>query len=258
MKQLIIPVLLLMIVLGACKKNSDSAVPDTHGNFMFVNAAPGNLQFDILLDTINFASSVKYGDIVGYKSYRAQKYNLIITKPGDPKSVYFTKQVFLRNNRYYSAYLSADSALQNYIVLITEDNLTSLGPGTAKFRVLNSSQAFQPNRAPYGMDIRLNVNLKNPALTDTTSPFYRDTFPRFFSSLYYPSLTDFIPLYKDSAYQMMVNPIDLRANANPTVLKAFPFPAAGMRTQEGKVYTLITTGYPLDPARFNTIIVTHN
>ncbi|MFY0253807.1 DUF4397 domain-containing protein [Chitinophaga sp. 30R24] len=228
MKYLIIPIIIVVGLLGACKKNSDSAVPDTHSSFMFVNAVP-NSEFNVMLDTINFASNVGYGTVTPYKSYRAQKYNVIITLSGQPVAL-FNVQLFLRNKRYYTAFLGADSAVQQLSLIITEDDMSSLGTGTAKFRVIDFSQGFKPNRTPLGMDV------------------YSGAAPLFFRGLTAPSQTAFAPLYGDSAYTINFRYVD-----SSLVLKSFTLP-----TQTGKVYTLVTTGYPLDSTRFNILKVTHN
>jgi hypothetical protein len=230
MKYLIIPVIILLVMLGACKKNSDSAVPDTHGNFLFVNAIPNNWQFDVRLDTNKFASNVGYGMNTGYKSYRAQKYNLIITRSGQPNVVLYNAEIFLRNNRYYSAYLGADSAMANLLLIATEDDLSNPGEGLAKFRVINFAQAFKPNRTPLGIDV------------------LSDTFPRFFRGLTFPAQTGFAPIAGDSTYK-----INFRWADSSKVLTTFNLPA-----KTGKAYTLISNGYPLDTTRFKVLMVQHN
>lgn len=230
MKHLIIPVLVLLVILGACKKNSDSAVPDTHGNFLFVNAAPDDDQFNVMLDTLSVATNVGYGTNTGYKSFRAQKYNLIITESRQPGVAVYQGQIFLRNNRYYSAYVGADSAGAKTLI-VTEDDLSAPAPGMSKFRVINFAQGFRPNRTPLGIDV------------------YSDTLPRFFRGLTYPALTAFAPLYGDSAHYK----INFRWTDSSKVLKTFD-----MSTQAGKVYTLISNGYPLDPAKFNMLLIQHN
>ncbi|MDR6566875.1 protein of unknown function [Chitinophaga ginsengisegetis] len=230
MKHLIIPVLVLLVILGACKKNSDSAVPDTHGNFMFVNAVPGNDQFNVMLDSLPVASNIGYGANTGYKSFRAQKYNLIISNTRQPGVALYRGQIFLRNNHYYSAYVGADSA-GNQILIATEDDLSAPAAGMSKFRVINFAQAFRPNRTPLGMDV------------------YSDTLPRFFRGLTFPAQTGFAPLYGDSAHYK----INFRWSDSLRVLKTFD-----MATQAGKIYTLVSNGYPLDPARFNVLLIQHN
>jgi Domain of unknown function (DUF4397) len=230
MKHLIIPVLVLLVILGACKKNSDSAVPDTHGNFLFVNAAPDDDQFNVMLDTFTVATNVGYGANTGYKSFRAQKYNLIITESRQPGVAVYQGQIFLRNNRYYSAYVGADSAGAKTLI-VTEDDLSAPVAGQSKFRVINFAQAFRPNRTPLGIDV------------------YSDTFPRFFRGLTFPALTTFAPLSGDSAHYK----INFRWVDSSKVLKTFD-----MATQAGKIYTLISNGYPLDPARFNVLLIQHN
>jgi len=232
MKYLIIPVIIVLALLGACKKNSDSAVPDTHGNFMFVNAVPDPAAvFNIKLDTINFASNVAYKTNTGYKSYRAQKYNLVITNANQPSVILYNGEIFLRNNRYYSAYLGADSTKKFLSLIVTEDDMTSLGPDKAKFRVIDFSEGFKANRTPLGIDI----------LTRGV---------RMFRGLTFPAQTAFAPLRADSnqVYTINFNYVD-----SSKLLKTAQLP-----TQVGKVYTLITTGYPLDSNRMEVLNIQHN
>ncbi|MBO9727792.1 MAG: DUF4397 domain-containing protein [Chitinophaga sp.] len=229
MKYLIIPIIIGLTLLGACKKNSDSAVPDTHGNFMVVDALPNGVQYDIRLDTIAFASNVGYKTVTGYKSYRAQKYNLIITPAGQPGVILYNNGIFLRNNRYYTAFLGGDS-LKNPLLIITEDDLTPARGDSAKFRVIDLSQGFKPNRTPLGMDVLSGVG------------------PIIFKGLAFPSQTAFAPLVGDSAYAIRFKYVD-----SSLTLRYHPLP-----TQKGKVYTLVTAGYPLDSARFNILTIQHN
>ncbi|MBS0026675.1 DUF4397 domain-containing protein [Chitinophaga sp. 22321] len=237
MKYLIIPVIIVLALLGACKKNSDSAVPDTHGNFMFVNAVPDPAAvFNVKLDTINFASNVTYKTSTGYKSYRAQKYNLIITSASQPSNILYNGEIFLRNNRYYSAFLGADSTKRLLSLIVTEDDMTSLGPDKAKFRVIDFSEGFKANRTPLGIDI-LDI-------------LWRDT-ARVFRGLTFPAQTYFAPLRADSNQVHTIN--FTYVDSSKLVLKSMKLP-----TQAGKVYTLITTGYPLDPARMEVLTIQHN
>ncbi|RFS21031.1 DUF4397 domain-containing protein [Chitinophaga silvatica] len=228
MKYLLIPVVIIFVFLGACKKDSDGAVPDTHGHFMFVNAVPGSEIFSVRLDSLPIGS-LAYGENSGYKTYRAQKYNVIITANSNPNVILYNQELFLRNNRFYSAYLGADSTNRGLWMFLMEDDLTPAPDGQAKFRVMDFSQAFNANRTSLGIDV------------------YSDT-SRFFRGLTAPSFSGFAPLFQDSIYQLNFRPMD-----SSRILKTISFP-----TQTGKIYTLITTGYPLDPARFNTITVQHN
>lgn len=233
MKHLIIPVLVLLVIIGACKKNSDSAVPDTHGSFLFVNAAPGNVQYNVKLDTFSVGNNIGYGTNTGYKSLRAQKYNLIIADSRQPDKELLRAQIYLRNNRYYSAFLGADSVGAT-LLIITEDDLSDPGAGLAKFRLINFAQGFRPDRSPLLMDL------------------YSDTLPRFFNRIPFPAQTGFAPLYGDSAHYK----INFRSSDSSNTSKALK--TVDMATQTGKIYTLISNGYPLDPARFNVLVIQHN
>lgn len=230
MKYLIIPIIIGLVLLGACKKNSDSAVPDTHGSLMFVNAAKiSDTLFNVWLDSIDFASNVGYKTSTGYKSFRAQKYNLIITTAGNPGNKLYNQQIFLRNNRYYTAFLGVDTTGRGLVLTITEDDLTVLS-NQAKFRVIDFSQGFKPNGTPLGIDV------------------YSDTLPRFFRGIGFPSQTDFASITGDSTYT-----INFRWTDSLKVLKSYKLPA-----QTGKVYTLITTGNPLDSTKMDVLQVNHN
>ncbi|GEP90029.1 hypothetical protein CTE07_16740 [Chitinophaga terrae (ex Kim and Jung 2007)] len=218
-----------MIFLGACKKDSDSAVPDTHSNFMFVNAVPGNDAFTVRLDTMEIGT-LKYGENSGYKTYRAQKYNVTITSSLNPNVVLYNQELFLRNNRYYSAYLGADSTNRGLWLFLLEDDLSPTPEKEARFRVIDFSQGVMDNRATAALDV------------------VSDPIQRFFRGLTAPSYTAYARVYGDSAYVL-----SLKLRDSSKVLKTVPFP-----TKSGKTYTLITTGYPTDPARFNTITIQHN
>ena len=230
MKHLIIPVIIVLALLGACKKSSDSAVPVTQSSFMFFNAVPGDEMFNVMLDTINFASNVPYATSTGYKSYRAQKYNLTVAAASQPSRIIFRQEIFLRNNRSYTAFLGADSTNRQLVLFTTEDDMTSLGADKAKFRVIDFSQGSKANTTPLGIDV------------------YSDTVPRFFRGLTFPSITAFAPIFGDSNYVMNFRWVD-----SSKVLKSFP-----LATETGKVYSLVTTGYPLDSARFHILLVKHN
>ena len=230
MKHLIIPVIIVLALLGACKKSSDSAVPVTQSSLMFFNAVPGDELFNVMLDTIDFASNVPYATSTGYKSYRAQKYDLTVTAASQPSRVIFRQQIFLRNNRFYTAFLGADSTNRQLVLFTIEDDLTPLGPDKAKFRVIDFSQATKPNLTPLGIDV------------------YADTFPRFFRGLAFPSLTGFAPISGDSNYVINFRWVD-----SSKVLKSFP-----LASETGKVYSLVTTGYPLDSSKFHILLVKHN
>ena len=114
-------------------------------------------------------------------------------------------------------------------MIVTEDDL-AVPAGQAKFRVIDFSQGFKPNRTPLGIDV------------------YSDTFPRFFRGLTFPSQTDFVPITGDNTYTL-----NFRWTDSLKVLKSYKLPA-----QTGKVYTLITTGYPLDSTRMDVLQVNHN
>lgn len=232
MKYLIIPIIIVLALLGACKKNSDSAVPDTHGSFMFVNAVPSDVLFDVMLDTMHFASNVAYKTNTGYKSYRAQKYNLIITDVTNPASPHLlvNQEIFLRNNRYYSAFIGADTSKNGLSLIVSEDDLTPQPPDQARFRVIDFSQGFKNNGSPLGIDI-LTGNI------------------RVFRGLTFPAQTAFVPLRADSnAYTINFNYVD-----SSKLLKSFQLP-----TQVGKVYTLVTTGNPLDSNKMEVLNIQHN
>ncbi|PSL47504.1 uncharacterized protein DUF4397 [Chitinophaga niastensis] len=231
MKQLILPVIIVLALLAACKKNSDSSIPVTQSNFMFFNAVPGNAQFNILLDSLPVATNVGYGVGTGYKQFRAQNYNLYIYDTRTPNNLMYGGQINLRNKRFYSAYLGADSTGLQLALRITEDDLSSPGAGTAKFRVVDLSQAFTPNRSVLGIDV------------------YSDTFPRFFRGITFTALTPFATVYGDSNYTKL----NFRWTDSTKVLQQYH-----LSTQAGKVYTLVTTRYPLDSLNFKIFTIQHN
>ncbi|CAL1520190.1 DUF4397 domain-containing protein [Chitinophaga sp. MM2321] len=231
MKQLTLSVIIVLALLAACKKDSDSSIPVTQSNFLFFNGVPGTAQFGVLLDTMVLSSNIGYGENTGYKQYRAQKYNIYLYNTLTPGTLLPGGEINLRNGRFFSAYLSVDTVAKQYLLRTTEDDISSLGKGTAKFRIMNLSQTFKANQSPLGIDV------------------YSDTFPRIFTNITFTTLTPFAAVGGDSAYTLNFR----RPDTPVVVLKKLPF-----QTETGKVYTLITSGNALDTATFRIFTIQHN
>ncbi|MCW3467671.1 DUF4397 domain-containing protein [Chitinophaga nivalis] len=230
MKQWILPVLVILGLLAACKKDSDSSIPVTASHIMFFNGVPGTATFSVLLDTLEAASEVSYGKSTSYKSFRAQKYNLYIYDTRNPERKMYVQQINLRNGRYYSVFLGVDSIGKTLTLRAVEDDLNPALADSSKFRVVNLSEAFRPNRQPLVMDIWSGKN------------------NRFFRGLGYTDISPYATVYADSTYDINFRWID-----SSLVFKQMP-----LRAQKGKIYTLVTTGHVLTAEKFQVFQVTHN
>lgn len=229
MKKLLIVVLGWLIVMTACKKNSDSAIPVTSSSFMFFNGIPGAV-FDIWLDTTQVAKGVAFGQNSPYRAMRAQLYNIFLVDQSNPGTRIPAGQINLRNKRFFSAYLGQDSANKVNIFRTVEDDLTPPAPGDMKFRIVSLSEAFRPNGQAVGMDLFSQFNL-------------------IFKGIGFTQFTQFAPLPGDSTYQF-----NFRRTDDSTIIpNRFAF-----KSQPGKIYTIVTVGNALSSATFKTFFITHN
>ncbi|HVI47388.1 MAG TPA: DUF4397 domain-containing protein [Chitinophaga sp.] len=234
MKQLILPVIAALLIFAACKKNSDTDIPVTRSSFMFFNGVEGT-QFKVMLDTNVITDKVAYSEYTAYKSFRAQKYNIYLYEANNPTQLINGGEINLRNNRYFSAYLFLDTARKQLLMRTTEDDLTSLGEGTGKFRVLNISQTYKPDKSAMNMDVVRINSVK------------RDTV-RYARAVSFATLTPFGAWPANSDDSLYFRWID-----STGVLKQIQFPV-----QAGKVYTLVTAGNLLDPTKFKVYTIQHN
>ncbi|MBC9912418.1 DUF4397 domain-containing protein [Chitinophaga varians] len=230
MKKLLIVVLGWLIVMTACKKNSDSAIPVTSSSFMFFNGIPDKV-YDIWLDTTQVATQVAFGKNSTYRSMRAQLYTMYLVDASDPgKTKQLIGQINLRNKRFFSAYIGYDSANKLNIFRTLEDDLTPPAPQDMKFRVVSLSYAFRPNGQAVAMDL-----------------FSQDN--RIFRGIGFTQFTPYITLPGDSVYHF-----NFRRTDDSTIIPSrFDFPS-----KPGKIYTMVTVGNALDAATFKTFTITHN
>lgn len=232
MKKLLIVVMGWLIVMTACKKDSDSAIPVTSSSFMFFNGIPGAV-YDIWLDSsgISVAKGVKFGENTPYIAVRAQMYTIYLQEQSDPSKTWIrVGQVNLRNKRSFSAYIGVDSANKLNIVRTVEDDLTPPPPDYMKFRVVSLSQSFRTNGQSLGMD-----------LFSQSTPYFR--------GIGFTQITPFTTLLGDSTYNF-----NFRRNDDTTVITN----KLDFKSQPGKIYTLVTVGNALSSTTFKTFTITHN
>lgn len=230
MKKLLIVVLGWLIVMTACKKNSDSAIPVTSSSFMFFNGIPGKI-YDIWLDTTKVATQVAFGKNSTYSSMRAQLYTMYLVDADDPaKTKQLVGQINLRNKRFFSAYIGYDSANKVNIFRTLEDDLTPTAPQDMKLRVVSLSYAFRSNGQAVTMDLFSQEN-------------------RIFRGIGFTQFTPYATLPGDSVYHL-----NFRRTDDTTIIPSrFDFPS-----KPGKIYTMVTVGNAQDAATFKTFTITHN
>jgi hypothetical protein len=222
MKQLFFSILIVALVITSCKKDSDSAIPVTSSGLMVFDAVPGNVKFDVVLDTISVFNDLGYGEHTGYKQFRARKYTLMIFQAGNRTTPLAGGEINLRNNRFYSAFLGVD--VNNALVLMaTEDVLD--GPktaGNAQLRVVDLS------------DTRYGTNSTRIQLD-----YYTDT-TKIFSRVSFGNITPFQEIKGDSLYKL-----DARwADSSLSILKKDKVPFSA---KANGIYTIVTSGNALDP-----------
>ncbi|QJB33523.1 DUF4397 domain-containing protein [Chitinophaga oryzae] len=230
MKKLLIVVLGWLMVMTACKKNSDSAIPVTSSSFMFFNGVP-DVTYDIWLDSTLIMKDLTFGQSTPYREMRAQLYTIYLIDHNRPKDTIRVGQINLRNKRLFSAYIAVDSANNGQrVVTAAEDDLTAPPAEHMKLRIVNLSWAFRPNGQSSSMD-----------LFSKTTPVFR--------GMGFSAVTEFATLPGDSTY-----PFNFRRNDDTTkVPNQFPF-----KSQSGKIYTVVMLGNALTSTLFRTFTITHN
>ncbi|SJZ47661.1 protein of unknown function [Chitinophaga eiseniae] len=229
MKKLLIVVLGWLIVMTACKKNSDSAIPVTASSFMFFNGVR-DVVYDIWLDTTLIMKNVAFGQSTPYREMRAQLYTIRVVDHNRPKDTIRVGQINLRNKRIFSTYVGFDSANTRLVAMAVEDDLTPAPPENMKLRIVNLSWAFRPNGQSATVD-----------LFSRTTPIFR--------GMGSPQFTNFAILPGDSTY-----PFNFRRNDDTTVVpNQFPFKA-----ETGKIYTVVLTGNAMTSTLFKTFTITNN
>jgi hypothetical protein len=153
MKQSIFFVCILWIAgLVACNgKDDDSAIPDTGSNINVFIAVPGG-HFDVALDTAFIGTDLGEGESTTYKSFRAQRYTLLIYAAGNHTMPLIGGQISMRNAYHYSAFLSVDHTNTLRLTAV-EDNLTPLPDKFAgKIRVVNLSDTYTSGAQSVNLD----------------------------------------------------------------------------------------------------------
>ncbi|MBC9934551.1 DUF4397 domain-containing protein [Chitinophaga qingshengii] len=229
MKKLLFVVMGWLIVMTACKKDSDSAIPVTSSNFMFFNGIPDAV-YDVLLDSIKIAQGVKFGTNTPYATLRAQMYTIYLIEAHRPKDTIRAGQINLRNKRSFSAYVGVDSANKVNVIRTLEDDLTPPPPDYMKFRVVSFSQSFRANGQSLAID-----------LFSRSSPYFR--------GIGFAQVTPVATLIGDSTYNF-----NFRRNDDTTVITS----TLDFKSQPGKIYTLVTVGNALSSTTFKTFTITHN
>ncbi|SHM08907.1 protein of unknown function [Chitinophaga jiangningensis] len=237
MKKFIIIAIAAMAILAACKKDSDSAIPQTSSNFMFFNGVP-NTTFGVLIDTVNISTGVAYGQSTTYRSFKAQAYNLYIYDVSKPNVLINFGQVNLRNGKHISTYLGIDTTNEvpnGLRMTLAEDDLSNVSGGQARYRVVDMSDTYKTNRnnkSALAMDFKV----------DTSRYVWG------FRAMQFTAFSDFKTIQGDSTYHLNVNWVDSTKR-----LGTFP-----MNLQKGKVYTYVATGNALDSLNFKVFVVQHN
>ncbi|MBV7531796.1 DUF4397 domain-containing protein [Chitinophaga sp. sic0106] len=237
MKKFLILAIAVMAILAACKKDSDSAIPQTSSNFMFFNGVPGS-SFGVLIDTVSISTGVAFGQSTTYRSFKAQAYNLYIYNTANPTQLISFGQVNLRNGKHISAYLGIDTTgaiPAGLRMVLAEDDLSGVPGQQARYRVVDMSDTYKTNR-----------NNKSSLAMDFNVDTSRYVWG--FRAMQFTSYSDFKTIHADSTYKLNVNWVDSSKR-----LGTFP-----MDLKNGKVYTFVATGNALDSLNFKVFMVQHN
>ncbi|WP_291909746.1 DUF4397 domain-containing protein [Chitinophaga sp. CB10] len=237
MKKFLVMALAAMALMAACKKDSDSAIPQTSSNFMFFNGVP-NTTFGVLIDSVRISSGVPFGQATAYRSFKAQAYNLYLYNTAAPNVLINFGQVNLRNGKYISTYLGIDTtnAIPGGLRLtLAEDDLSAVPAQQARYRVVDMSDTYKTlrnNKTALAMDFRV----------DSSRYIYG------FRAMQFTAFSTFKTIRGDSSYKLNVNWVD-----STKQLGTFP-----MNLQSGKVYTFVATGNALDSLNFKVFAIQHN
>lgn len=218
-------VLVLLFAAIACSKDSESDIPDTRGGLMVFQMIPGDVKFDVMLDTVTLGSNMAFGDNTGsYKEFRAQKYNLFVYLAGNHTAPIMGGELNLRHGKNLSAFLTVDHNDTLQVFVTEDDNTPSTIAGNARMRVINLSDPYRKvgtgnNQQQLPLDFYLEY-------VDKKS----------------------VPVFKSLTYGTVTEPAEIRAGNrrldinwvdSSKILQSVSF-----RADSGKVYTMITTGDP--------------
>lgn len=151
MQRLFFACILMLTGIVACNSDGDTAIPSTSSNINVFIAVPGE-QYDIAIDTAIIGSNLGVGESTSYKSFRAQRYTLSIYPAGNHDTALIAGQISLRNDYYYSVFLSKDhtGALR---LLAVRDQLTPLPDAlTGKIRIVNLSDTYNSGGQSVNLD----------------------------------------------------------------------------------------------------------
>jgi hypothetical protein len=235
MKQSIFFVCILWIAgFVACNKNGDdSAIPDTASNINVFIAVPGG-HFDVAIDTAFIGSNIGEGESTGYKSFRAQRYTLLVYAAGNHTTPLIGGQISMRNAFHYSAFLSIDHTNTLRLTAV-EDKLTPLpDKSRGEIRIVNLSDTYNSSAQS------LNLDFSAFDLKDTTR----------FQNLNYLGVTPFAQIDIGSYNR------DIRsANTTQSLLGKIE-PA--LTVEEGKFTSWIVYGNALVSDSFKLAEFKHN
>jgi hypothetical protein len=207
--------ILALLFALACNKTSDSDLPVTKSGLMVYNMVPGESKFDALIDTTLLGENLPFGGQTGgFREFRAKKYTLNIFLAGNRDRPLFRGEINLRNNRYYSAFLTVDT--QNVVRVVgAEDDLQAPPADVAKVRFINLSDSYVTRgrvTEPLPFDFYLELN-------------------RISRRLPYTGVTPFVSIM-NGKYQ-----VDVRYPDSTLSLQKFQ-----LQADSGKIYTIVTTG----------------
>lgn len=203
----------------SCSKDSDSSIPDTTSYINFFSAVPG-AAYDVEIDTTSIGADITYGTATGYHSFLAKRYTLYVYAAGDHTTLIGGGQVSLRNNHYYSVYLSKNhnNVLQ---LLLVEDELKSATTGYGRIRVINLSDTYYSSSAALTWD------------------FYVDNVRRY-QRLSYLAAAPFIEVAKGTHTR------DIRWAGSTTTDSSFLYGnSPGFTVEDQKSYSIIAYGNAL-------------
>jgi hypothetical protein len=237
MQQRLFWILLLLVTLWACKKNSDSSIPETSSNicvFSLVQNVTGTPPvYDIKIDS-TFIGTIGTGENTGYHSFQAKRYNLNIYHNGEA-AVLASYQVSLRNGFHYSVFLSLDHN-GTIEIRVTEDLITKPKAGYANLRVVDQSDSYYNGTS---------LSFGSPLLMD----FYVDSV-KVLQRLNYQAISGFFSIPKGT-HTRDVRWADSTLSLRYTNDSTFTF-------EDGKSYSWIVYGNALSADSFKIVNFTHN
>lgn len=234
MKQRTFWACLILLVTGfvACNSKDDTAIPDTSSNINVFTGVAG-AQYDIAIDTTFIGTNVGEGESTGYKSFRAQRYTLNIYLAGNHTTPVASGQISMRNDYYYSVFLSRDhnSTLR---LLAVRDVLTTPTALHGMVRIVDLSDSYNSDLQSVNLDFSL------ADLSDTTR----------FQSLTYLTVTAFTS-FEAGTFDRHINYAD-------SSLSLLGNNGSTFTVLDGKLTSWIVYGNALVRDSFKLVEFTHN